>query len=726
MRNVSKEQKALKSFILLVNPKAEPIIESAWVKKISTKNREDTRFAVATNSALYLCKNMGLVRNLRISHTFAWIDLLSFQKVNESLIEFKFKKNTLKLIVQHPTKFSNSIFSTLQRIIPQIYDKIIFDTPISSESLGGPKPRPTQFIDIFLSICHSKELAPNIPFFSHLRKSLRMGEPLSIIQGSFDTHVLKAAIDAFSLTTTIEFAIFGGFNFLDLYNSLGKAISGNKTVKKLKLTNYANPNKFENFFNGLKLSSITTLIFESVTFKINNVKDLAQEIKNTSIKSLSFIGCDFNIVTFLPILQAGSNFQSIDFFEISGDEGKTHFNCYSELLVFLKESQIKNVKLSQMGIDISVFFKMIQNFPELEIESLDLSNNKFCMNQITNYVFPETIRAFNLSKVHWEAGTFHEFLSHQTFVSDGVHIDFSQAHFNEKKSDLFEKLPQYPSTPMILRLNWNHNVITSKLIRFFAEYSFIEKASFDYCKIIPGTNIDELLESISYFISKTQLSKLSLKGTFIGAKGDAMSKIRNSLITAPSLISLDISDNKIGDRGLLIFKDIIMKSPSIGSIAFDGSEIKDPLALMQFFKEISNKEHLFYVSKPRRDMTRLITDSSSEKLKKELEDSWENLKKKIKHHSKATNLIEISDNDSFMLYGSTSFSSKFNSMILNSSLISVNIPTVEASWDLNINIGYTGSEQEWENLRQIYSISNLAGIQDLIENEKSQVSNFIL
>ena len=713
----AKEQRALKSFVQTVNPKAEPMIINSWVKKINTKNREDTRFAVATNSALYLCKSMSFTKNIRISNIFAWVDLTSFKIINDTTIQFIFKNASTKLVIRDSLVFAKSIFSVLQRIVPSIYENIAMECP-EIKANEASTPHRTQFLDLFISYSHSMGVTYNPQFCLRLRKSLRMGEPLSLLHGgAFDQITLEIAMKALELTKTISFLKVGGFSFHNLFPMVGHAVTINKTLRKIKIENYVISSKFQTFFTGLKESSVKHLTFESVTFKPAHIDIIITNIRNCLLKSLSFIGCDFNNSIFSPILDSGKNFSSLHSFEVSGDEEKSCFLNYNKLLLFLQDSQMKDVKLTKMGIDIGNFLDQIKNFKNLQLESLDLSYNTFKKKKIDNYIIPPSLKSFKISNVTWGKNTLKEFLIKLSYISSNLHIDFSSAIIEKcKHQDIFSDLSDCVITPTIVSLNWNNNIITPKLFQYFSEYLYLEKASFDYCKILKDEDIQELLNALIHFISKTHVEKLSVKGTFGKLKSNFILLMKDALIKS-YITKLNISDNKIGENGLTILKDIIMQS-HIGIVTFDGSEITNPSSLIQFFREISECNHLFYVSKPRRDIS-FIGANCTDRIHRKLSKAWRKLKSKVHHNKKSLQNYQLSDNESVFGVDSSLFSSDCSSVNFYSSIISMPTTNVEASWDIDLNIDLGFIKHKWDDLKEEYSVLKLAGVEHFFPTNPS-------
>lgn len=121
--------------------------------------------------------------------------------------------------------------------------------------------------------------------------------------------------------------------------------------------------------------------------------------------------------------------------------------------------------------------------------------------------------------------------------------------------------------------------------------------------------IDKELVSI---LELPNLESLSLKGGKHYLK-DKFSKLFKELKTNETLRVLDVSYNRIGEKGLEEICDLVETNSSIVEIQIDGSQPKDNHALVQFFDTVSHSNTVHSSIFPTNDVYMLLQTASSNK-----------------------------------------------------------------------------------------------------------------
>lgn len=700
MRHNEKNQKTLKSFAQLINSKAEPIIQSGWIRKKNTKGKEDNRFFVASSAALYLCKMTGIVRALKIRKELAWIDLLSFKMISDITFSFVFNKITVTFIHPEPACFLSPVLTHIKTLLPDSLQITIDDPP--GTTITASTPRSTQYVDLFLSCCHSINVSPNENFCVNLRKQLRQGEPLSFIYAGQPEPVVKSAVRALQYSKTVTKATFGGYEFPDLFVLIGLALIQNTYLESLELIDYQKSDGFVQLTSSLCICPLKHIIFTNVKFTQSMMQELTNTILSTKLEALSFSRCHLENDVLQPIFNDAKQFQQLLEFDVVRDEEFSQQTLIPKYVQFMDQSKITKISLSRMGIDIARFFFALEGANVL-LEDLNLSHNHFSKAMTRSYNLPETIKYIDLKSVNWEIGTLARFLSMQNFVSIPIRLNLSRAIFEESvSSTMFNTLPEYPPTPMIGSIEWNKNPITTSLLTYFQQYSFLEEVYFDDCQLLDD-DIEQLVVRIADFLLKVHLTVFSIRGTLRKLKHKSMVILKNALNGNPTLRKLNISDNAIGDSGLVILQDIIKNAQKPISVSFDCSDIQQPLVFINFLKEVANSPNLLHLSKPRTDFE-VLSKKSSKSVEHEIRDAW-NL---------VSTVTEARNDPEAEIYPSVmaSMNSGYSSTMVDATTYIESSPVswVMTSWDISIDIGYKNNIDEWDKLSQQFSIPNITGI----------------
>ncbi|OHS95240.1 hypothetical protein TRFO_02220 [Tritrichomonas foetus] len=833
----SKDQRTYAAFICLVDTKVDPLIQCGWVKKISQKGKLNVRFFAFTKTALFICKQGGIARTLRISSSHAWIDLVEIEMLSEKSFSFSFKDKTSKnpldsksehkyiitrsFVHEDIQHFISPVLSTLISIFP-MKQKIIFnflaersrflhnnsnsnnndtssDESIhyfhnnSQKSSNNSSKRnsdrnfnhgfetienfndfdiknndffieflpskPSQFVYLFISSCHSLNLLIDKTLCKHFRKKIHKKKLISFISDDFDTNSNEKGLDSILLiqsafcralkyAQSIKTLKVGGTNFHQLFVNLSKVFEKNFLIENLIIKNFNNSRdshnrmidntsqlaEFEQFCITLKnqnSSKLKRISFETGKLTNSMIECMCNHSK--SKYSISFINCEFENNHYNSLFELVHHIRKL---RICLDDHIVSNEIYPDLLKSVVSSKLKKLSLINMNIDIANVFEILniainqinctnnnitnnisnelnlesnnennhytnKDQPVIEIfesylEKLDLSGN-YCSNLFTgNYSLPISLSNIKLKNVQWEGNTFIQFLSTQSF-STTMSLDLSQAKFNGSYDDL----PCSPPSPMISKLKWNHNQITPSILSFIEQLSFLDDVSFNYCEILNTSENDDILKSFAHFLEKVHLTSFSIIETLKSFKTKSMFALRSSLILHPTLKKLNISKNSIGDEGLPILRDIILQSESLVHVSFDSSEIQQPSSMITFFNEILSTHHLLHLSKPRNDLSHL-TSKSSKSVRRELKDSWMNVESKIQKNTE--NIENFVDMYSSSIINSLTTVDSFS--------MAENCPgsLFEADWNVEIDLGYDESVEIWDTMRDEFSIKALTGI----------------
>ena len=713
---MSKSVKLTKSFSELVNIKIEPILQSDWIFKVSSKGKLQKRFFVATYAAIYICKTTGLWQKLKFKHVYPWVDLKRISSTLPNLLLFHFDSKTIKIQIEEARAWISPTVAFLEQLFPDNH-KVQIDIQQSQEQLNySADPQPTQFIDLFISSCISLDVRPDPHWCSIIRKELRNDGDLDLLDVEYNPKIIAALCRALSLMRTVPRVIIGGFKFLSVYGSLSSIIESNPTIEELSIIDTLTTDGFQLFCNHIEHSGLEVLRFNNVKLTDDMVRMMASIKFSDHIHVLELKRCNLSDDALAELFTHSSAFRGLEIFKLAKDKRKLSDSNLKRLFKFVSDASVPKFVLKNMQIDVVSVLKCFVN-EKYDINSLDLSDN-FCnpLPQI-DLSFPASLTNLSLRGVKWHGNSMAQFLSLQPFRGT-VKVDFSYAKFPDvSPMDPFGQLADKPQTNYLESINWKHNPISSKFIRFLSNFSFLHEAVLDSCPILPSDETSIIL-ALSDFIRGSKLTKLSLSSTLRSFKEAGIKGLAPALAQHQYIRSFNYSNNSIGDRGLMILRDILLNNETITRLNFSGANLFDPNNFLEFLRSISQLTTLSHVTKPKRDISFLLT-RSSKSMENEINELWANLSERTAKNAEMHHL-EMTQ----------SMNSGFLSTIDSSSIFEASQVTyIEASWDLTIDINYPNPSKEWEKLAKQFSFENITGfpkpsIQDMSNTDSYNLIEF--
>lgn len=622
---------------------------------------------------------------------------------------FTFAKE--KVTLDHPNaqSFLIPVISSLYTFFPPSKKSNINILPeMEIPSLPAP---PDQFVDIFLSVCHSVSITPQINLIKNLRRTLIKKQPLEILQVSFEQDVLRAICQSLILVRNVQNLTIGGYKFPDLFKNISNILTSNKSLETLRIVDYSKHNDFLDFIKSISDSGLKSLTFSSVSFQRIMIQSLVDCISiSPNLKHVGFVNCNFDSFVFGSIFSSPEKFKNIELFEICKDCREVTLSFVPNLISFIKISGITNLVLTEVAIDIAQVFATIENTPNIMIKSIDLSGN-YCSKAYNkhNPILNSSLENLRLSEVRWNDQTFFTFLQNQQFQSE-ITLDLSGASFPWSIAlEPFESLSGSSYSMNVSKLIWNNNIITPLLLLFLSKNASLRFVSFEMCRIPLNARIN-FLEAMSSYIKFTNLVSLSLKGTLRTFKSDSIDGLRTVLINHETLEKLDISDNNIGNKGLEAFAEVICNPKcNINQVYCDDEDPQDSDLYIDFFNKIADSKKQIHMKKPKNDIRNLITNLGAPR--EPIITAWKRVKEiqtvaENKNDDEEDNLPLPKDNN-----GEDFLLDEINNMLFSTDSFFQSV-AIEASWDMTFDIGYNGFKEEWEKLEKEYMVENIIGIEN--------------
>ena len=712
----AKTQKALSAFLQMVNPKIEPLIEGIWARKITTKGKEEPRFLVATNAALYVCKPATFSKCIKISQTYGWTRLVSIQAGVNDLTVFTFKdiKHPLRCVIDDPQTYVQKLFNTIRTILPDYHPATYGEG--DDEVV---RRRPTQFLDLFLSECHAAGISPNQSFLLNLRSSLRQRHMLCI-DSSFEQRWLGPAMKALVFAESVKrFQVHGRSDF-ELFTALVPCIVQNTELKSITVCDCQNMKGLAAFTEACGLAkNLKVLAFKRVSFKKAIMDELVEKINATSVKKLAFIECGNDTSAFERVWQMPDKFKTLRKLELSGCKIR-----HSEMAVlesirdFCNVSGLVSLSLAKTCIDIPEFFVILsQNTPALR--SLDLSGNDFG-NKVTDYTIPASVEVLTLSSVNWSSGALAEFLGQNHILGSSISLDISSIKAKHHVQDqMLQEIARVVPSLAIVNLKWNGNLLTSTFLGFLERLLYLKSLSLDGCSF-HKEEVTDVIESLASLLTKSELLSVSINQTFLNVKS-ALGSLKDAFVHAKALRKLDFSGNGIGAQGMEVLKAIVLESATITDVAFDDSDIPRLGIISSFISAVLGMTRAVHISKPKTDLHRLYQKSSRGE-RKELRDLWTRLIEKEQEDGRErrmtddfSSLISMTNFSSMTSMNSVSSTMNMSSLAEDydntEPLIDISpITNQQTSWDMQIELPCECDLGEWMRLKQTFSVQTLIGV----------------
>lgn len=656
------------------------------------------RFFVATSAALYACKTVGLWNNAKILHSYPWVDLTGISQKDPCHFKLKFNNQQVSIIFDEDEAFFTSIISYLRSFLPQSHGMAKEIAKISNMSQYNPDTY--QPLYILISCCLSLDCRPSDKLMASFKNQLHNGTRLKITHLPSNTNVVSALCRALALMQTVDDLVIGGFHFFSLYSKLPGILKQNKQIRKLTIFEYSKYDDFAKFINEIPDDGLDLLKFKDIHFS-DTMIDAFKNVKlSKKISGIFFSGCTFTKQQFVTLITQTESISQLSTFALA--HLKLDFelskDMFLKLTKIMSDTGIYAFKLKDMHINIPDFLKIISD-DNLYIVDLDLSSNYCTSNIPEDIMLPSTVNTLRLLNVKWQGDALSKFLSIQPF-SSVIKVDFSYARLDiPLNKDPFEHLIDVPPSTYIESFIWQENPISTRLFKFLSNFTYLHEGVFQSCPIYKHDQ-QTILEAMGSFILKTKIAKLAIISTIHPYRDKGIEALKESLSQNQFLRVLNISNNKIGDRGLMILLDILIQNHNITKINFTDSDLCDPSLFIQFLRDISQLPSLVHVSKPRKDIS-FLCSKSPKTYETELNMLWGILTEQTKKNT------ENNKPDSESNVSSVFASQPGDSL---STAENFGITYLEASWETNIEVGYINFDNDWYHLKKMFDYQRLLDI----------------
>lgn len=599
--------------------------------------------------------------------------------VNESYI-FTFTSGTVALLID--AAFIQTISKYLSSFLPENHP---FQNNVPSPIVDPPEPLGSKsFISLFISQEYSLGYQIDPQFVKQLRKDLRRSPTVVVDRTKTSEQNVAALCGALRYAQNIETLEIGGKNYTEIYSALSKILQCNLSITKLRIVQNKQSTNFTTFMQSLATSGIQELTFDQVGINTKQAQSIVQNIEATHVTQLMFKTCQFGKIA--SIILANSNvFKKIQSFVIDNDQTVLNSEQIPKINLFLQATHLSAIEINDTALNIIDAFEVLNGKDLSNLKKISFNGCKCSPSFDGKYILPETIQEVSLARVTWEGKSLINFLSYQTF-SSSIDIDLSEALLgtDSKATACLQQIPATPPSNRYRSFKWDKNFITVQLLQYISNLSELEILSISYCIIQSSDPL--FIPSLVSVVKVPTLEALIINKTLRPLRTNAILSIKDALISHPKLTRIEFKENGISDEGLNAFEEILSENRLITSISIDGSDLSDPDVFIRFIEFLGNLTYMKKIKRPKNDMDKLTKRSSKRNIKNELDQLWDNYKKKKR-------ITPPSDTDD-----------------TDNSSANVSHKKLEATWDILIDIPYRRPESEWTRLKQQFSFSNLTGI----------------
>lgn len=685
------------SFNQTVKKIYEPTVCFAWVKKLKQRNQTTEVFLVGTRSQLYLCKVVLYIGPLIITKKYPWVNLKSATR-DGNVIKFQFvNEEQLKFIVIDPDKMISNLMNFFHSFFNEDKFKSINPFP---RSVYTPSKR-NFFLNIFISYCYAANVSYSEPFFLSLYRQSKSSRTIDVTMLPLDRKVFVPLKNSLMSCTNFKAIKIRESKLYNIFEFLEELINKNKYFSNIQLFEVGDMKGFERFLAALEHRKVHSLEFINCNFS----SVLSSFLKSSCLgllKRLRFINCGINEERLDLILKNGELFESLIDFCISSEKTYHTSSDFEALSQFVLSRCITHFEFRNNNVSIPFILKFF-NKDNMNINCINLSQNNF-----TSYVedenrlyLPSNLTKLVLKNVRWNVALLLQFLTVQKFNKETT-INLSGIEIKDKEwGGFFAELGKIHDKieNNIVSLTWEDNELDHRFIRFLTLIPTIQMLSISNCRFDESKKIG-ILNNLATFVTNLDIKKLKLRGSKSTNYSEIIVKLLPVLKISQTFQSLDISNNKIGDK---IFDELITfvrESKSIKKLSFDNIGVKNVDQYTRLLSIIVDSETITKVKYMHDDIWRLTSNNIH--AKKQVDLLWETIKRKTDGKQKQPySDIMSTGND------------------LNTQIIVNDRPKerkssakreekVSHKFEFSLRIPYQSGIGKWELMRERYSIKNLS------------------
>ena len=553
------------------------------------------------------------------------------------------------------------------------------------------------FVSLFVSQCRLVGIPIDMRLLSKIKNRVKSKHALVIKRNKLSEGICRALWKALLFATDVKKLKIGGSGFTNLFSVIEHVIQSNRHITSITIEDYGkNDSDFQNFVRVLPESAVERLVFKNVAYTQKMLSLLMGSVNGMSIKELRFVKCSLGR-RWVDMFDDEHLASSIEFpvtsLKIEKDEVLPRPDDVISLSKFLSLSNVTSITLRKVGNDVSRMLTALCEY-ERPFVDIDLSENPCSADYHGTLNLPNSLRSLKLSHVKWKGNSLVDLFCTQSFSSRCT-VDVSAASIEDYDIAAFcEALVNHPEQSFC-GLTWNENPISAAFLGKLSERDDLDELSLDKCTFTQSEK-KTILGAMASLLETLQLTKLSIRRTFLQFKAGMLESLKTVLSNMHSLRVLDVSSNGFEDEGLLVLEEILKTNTNIQFILFDGCNARKAKSLIQFMNELREMQHINRVGEPRCEIERFR--ESSKLGIRELIKSWAKLSETLAQRNETVCDFEME------LLNSGCNSVVSDSYIQSESML-VN-PKHSVTWDIFIEPVAVDESEGWDELETQFSFDN--------------------
>lgn len=390
----------------------------------------------------------------------------------------------------------------------------------------------------------------------------------------------------------------------NLYQSLQEFLEKPSNTRLIVLSNRPDDHYVE-FSQVLYKSPITGLSFVDVELEDGDLNRIKNTIIEGNIKSFSLISSlqANQIPTFTKDFLSKDITSHLMYLNLDKTE-----NLHIDSIIS-KAKRLSVLSLSDCKVDITEVLESLSKSNNQSLRYINLSHNIFSRscNQLNLSPYLERI---DVNHVKWYNSTLTHFLNtilnHKPTNGLRLYINRIQIDENEWSNvfDAFKTITNYP----LVEFSWNHNHISSELFTYLQNniqliYLFMNSC-FTYENEDSINQFGQILPNLS------NLTHLVIKGDNEGYRlEENASIIVENMLKMSKIDYVDLSNNKLGQEGVINLSNLITECPTISNLVFDNSLIGSLDCINKLIEAGEKRKKPLTISWPENDIEELLSSS---------------------------------------------------------------------------------------------------------------------
>ena len=256
-------------------------------------------------------------------------------------------------------------------------------------------------------------------------------------------------------------------------------------------------------------------------------------------------------------------------------------------IIFKMLPNLKSLSLIKCCVNLDDVVQLLGNYKKLE--SLSIVGG-YASNQFQLSALQPTLDDFSFEHIQWNEQSFikiwNGIMSHQP-NSQKLKISLSFAELSRNDwNQFYNQIRNQISSPYLTSFTWSGNEVQPTLFQYLINCNRLKTLTFNGCFTGNSSNI---INTLTDFLNSRSIERLSIKGTKQCQLCESSLVLFSKLKKNQYLQYLNVSENNIGDEGLIALGDFLVANKKLTEIVFAHNNIETGEAYIKFFDNVMNR-----------------------------------------------------------------------------------------------------------------------------------------